>query len=360
MILPTNSEPANRRSAFGMVPNGIRSSRMEPTVAAPKSRERWLVVVGSEDAESQCLSLVRRFTKDDAEIHFATPSGADFANEVRRLAIALEVDWLCMVAERGRGSMSLFLRSDVERILRAAPCPVICIPESPLRIGELRAANKQANPIRRVLAPIRFGFPIRSKVENAVEVAERFGARLDLLGIDELLRIPDRVRPVRPRLAKRQQSQAAKNELSNLADELVPKRMRGRVMVSVGLPLFYATIQWARKLKSHSVVLTAPTRLWAIEGRIDVGVERILHGAECPVICIPGQAEFSTSPQEVPAHAGQCHQRRDWPAPLRFTSRDGCSPVPRCKNLGGARPECAASTINRKRLDAYETENIGN
>ncbi|HMX63925.1 MAG TPA: universal stress protein, partial [Candidatus Sumerlaeota bacterium] len=136
MILPTNIEPANRGTAFGEMPNGIRSSWMEPTVASPKNGERWLTVVGSKDAESQCLGFVRRFAKGDAEIHLAKPSGSDSANELRRLAIALEVDWLCMVAERGMGLMSLFLRSDVERILRAAPCPVICIPEFPLATRE--------------------------------------------------------------------------------------------------------------------------------------------------------------------------------------------------------------------------------
>lgn len=212
----------------------------------------------------------------------------------------------------------------------------------------------KANRIRRVLAPIKFGLPIRSKVENAVAVAERFGAKLDLLGIDELLRIPDRFRPISPRAAKRLQIETVKNELSNLADELVPNHMRGRLMVSVGLPLFYATTQKARKLKSHLVVLTAPTRLWAIEARIDVGTERILHRAECPVICIPEHAEFSTSPHKVPTHAEQCHRRRDRPTLSRFTSRHGCNPVPRSKNLGGTRHEFIASTTNRKRFDAYE------
>lgn len=353
MILQTNFETANRGTRVGEVPNRVRASLMAPTFASPEIGEHWLAVVGSEDAESQSLDFVRRFAKSDAEIHLTKPLGPDSASGVRRQAIALGVDWLCMVAERGAGLMSLFLRRDVERTLRAAPCPVICIPESSLKIGELRSVNK-ANRIRRVLAPIKFGLPIRSKVENAVAVAERFGAKLDLLGIDELLRIPDRLRPISPREARRMQIQSVKNELSNLADELVPSRMRGRLMVSVGLPLFYAATQRARKLKSHLVVLTAPTRLWSIEGRIDVATERILHRAECPVICIPEHAELSATRHKVLARAEQCHRRRDWPVPPRFSSRHGCNPVPRCKNLGGTRREFVASTTNRKRFDAYE------
>lgn len=128
MTLPTNIEPANRGTLFGQVPNGIRATWMEPIVESPTIGERWLVVVGSQDAESQCLSFVRRIAKGDAEIHLAKPSGPDSAMEVRRLVIALEGDGLCMVAPRGTGLMSRFLRGDVARIPRAAPCPVICIP----------------------------------------------------------------------------------------------------------------------------------------------------------------------------------------------------------------------------------------
>lgn len=336
------------------MPNGIRSSWMEPTVASPKNGERWLAVVGSKDAESQCLGFVRRFAKGDAEIHLAKPSGSDSANELRRLAIALDVDWPCMVAERGMGLMSLFLRSDVERILRAAPCPVICIPEFPLATRERQSLSQKADAIRRILVPIKFPLQSRGQVENAVAVAERFGAKLDLLGVREHLRNPDASRTVSYREAKRLEIRAVKKELSNLADETIPNRMRGRLLVSVGFPLFYAATRWARELDSHLVVLAAPTRLWAIEGRIDVGTERILHRAECPVICIPEHAEFRTRPHKVPARAEQCHRRRDWPTPSRFSSRHGCSPVPRSKNLGGTRHEFVASTTNRKCFDAYE------
>jgi len=360
MILPTNIEPASRGTAFGQVPNGVRASWMESPVESPKIGERWLVVVGSEDAESRCLSFVQRFAKGEAEIHWVRPSGPDPGDEVRRLATALEVDWLCMVAARGTGLMSLFLRSEAERTLRAAPCPVICIPESSLQIREFPSVKKKANPIRRILAPIKFPSPSRRKVENAVAVAERFGAKLDLLGIDELLRIPDRLRPVGPCEAKRLQIEAAKSELTNLADELVPNRMRGRLMVSVGFPLFYATTQWARKLKSQLVLLNAPTRLWAIEGRIDVGTERILHRAEYPVICISEHAEISTKSHKVLAEVERCDQRRDWRAPSQISSRYGSSPVPRCRSLCGTRHEFVASTKHRKRFDAYERNNTGN
>lgn len=324
---------------------------MEPSVESPKTGDRWLAVADSEDSESQCVSFIRRFATRDAEIHLAKPSGPDPADHVRRLAIALEVDWLCMVAERGKGLMSLFLRSDVERILRAAPCPVVCIPESPSATGEPQSPSQKAKPIRRILAPIRIPLQSRGQVENAVAVAERFEAKLDLLGVQEQLRNLGVLRSVSHREAKRLQIQAVKKELSNLADELIPNRMRGRLLVSVGLPLFYATTRWARKLNSHLVMLAAPTRLWTSEGRIDGGTQRILHRVGCPVICIPKHGELSTRSHKPVGAVKQCHRRRDRHTPSRLS----LGLVPKCKDLRGTRHELFASTMNRKHFDAYET-----
>lgn len=360
MILPTNIEPANRGTAFGIVPNGIRSSWMEATVESPKIGQRWLAVVGSKDTASQCLSFVRRFAKGDAEIHLAKPSGSDSASEVRQLAIALEVDWLCMVAQRGTGVMSLFLRSDVERILRAAPCPTFCIPETFSTTGEHQSANQDAIPIRRVLAPINLSLPSRRQVENAVAVAERFGTKLDLLGVQEHLRNPDVLRSVSHREAKRLQIQAVKKELSNLADELIPNRMRGRILANVGFPLFYATTCMARELNSALVVLAVPTRLWINQGRIDASTERILHRVGCPVICIPElTCELSGSRPPVLNQVRRHHWRRDRRTLLYSSSRYGHGPFPERKDFRATRHQCAVSTTNHKRFDAYETKITG-
>jgi nucleotide-binding universal stress UspA family protein len=359
MIMRTNIEPTSREAAFGMTPSAIRASRMESTVKPPQIGERWLAVVGSEDAEAQALSFVRRFAKNDAEIHSVRPSGSDPASEVCRLAKELGVHWLCLVAHRGSGAMSLFVRGDVERTLRASPCPVICIPESCQSVAERPSANGDALPIRRVLASIKLSLHARRQVENAVAVAERFEAKLDLLGVAELPRNPDGSRIVSHREAKRMQTQAIKKELANLADEVIPTRMRGRILVSVGFPMFYATKRWARELNSGLVVLAAPTQLWTNQGRIDVGTERILHRVECPVICIPEHGELCKDRHEVLSQVRQRHRRRNWHTPSRLSLRDGLRPFPKCKDLSATRHELVAFTNNLKRFDAYETKITG-
>lgn len=359
MILPTNIEPAKRGTAFGQVPNGVMASWLDSTVEPPKIGERWLVVVGSQDAESQCLSFVRRFAKGDAEIHLTKLSGPDPANEVRRLAIALEVDWLCMVAQRGTGLMSLFLTRDAEKILRTSPCPVICIPESVAPAGNEESLSPDPTLVRRILVPIKPSPNSHWLVEQAVGVAERFRAKLDLLGVAELVRNPEGSPVVSRRNALRMQSRAMRNKLAHLADGRVPKRMRGRRLVSLGFPLFNATTRWARELDSHLIMLAAPMRLWISEGRIDGGTERILHRVGCPVIYIPEHGELSPRPLENVAAVKQCHQRRAGQTPSWLSLTHGFSPVPTCKDLRGTRHESVTCNLNHKRFDAYETKNTG-
>lgn len=354
MISPTNIEPDHRATAFGTLPNGIRASSAEPTAESPKNGERWLAVVGSEDTKSHCLSFARQFAKGETEIHWVKPLGLHSANEVRRLAIALDVDWLCMVTRRGKARMSLFLRGDVERNLRAAPCPIFCIPESYPPTGASPSANRDAMPIRRVLAPINLSSSGRRQVENAVAVAERFGARLDLLGVQEHLRNPDFLRTVGQREKKRLQIQAVKKELSNLADEVIPNRMRGRILANVGFPLFYATTSRARELNSGLVVLAVPSRLWINQGRIDVSTERILHGAGCPVICIPEHRKLTRSGRPVRSQVRRRHRRKDRHARPHLSSRDAIRALP--ERNRAMRHRSAALTTNPKRFDAYETQ----
>lgn len=212
---------------------------------------------------------------------------ADPSGEVRRNAIALDADWICMVVHGGPGIMTLFLKSEDEQILRAAPCPVVCIPEPLRRGGEAGFAGGALRPIKRILVPMD---PARANddiMSSAVALAIRFGARIDSLRVEEIhrpLASTDRgLRGVRraPRLAR-------KGELVTF-EEIIPKRLRGRKAVRFGLPLFFAVTHAAREFQSDLIVLAAPTRRWKAHARVDFRTERILRGTSCPVVCIPEQ-----------------------------------------------------------------------
>ena len=313
MYRSTEIETAARRTPLRGVRTGLLSPSTPEVVldyGAGKPVERVLVVVGAGELTSQCLDFARRFASDSgAEIHPVKPTSADPADEIRRMAIALEADWLCLVTHAGPGAMSLFLTGDDERILRTAPCPVVCIPESLPPGREVQSAASASRPIRRILVPINS--PSNGHVaKHAVRLAERFGAKIDLLGVEELVRSSGDSSALSFNSVRNARRLAFRDELTALTDEVVPKHRRGRKSVSLGLPLFYATLTSARELRPDLITLGVPTRRWAAHGRIDVGTERILRGAECPVICFPEPEVRSDAFRQQAFRAGLREDRR--------------------------------------------------
>jgi nucleotide-binding universal stress UspA family protein len=360
MILTTNIETTNRGATFEKTRNGRKTSRVKPGIASASFPERWLVVIGSDDAQAQCLSNIQQFANVNAELHFMKPVSPDPASEVRRLAIALEADWIWMVAERGPGMMSLFLRSEAESILRAAPCPVVCIPEVVQSVGARPPANAAAVPVRRVLAPIKLSRQSRRQVENAVAVAMRFGTKLDLLGVDERPRDSGGLRPSGHREVRRRRIRTMKRDLTELAEAVIPQRLRGRILVSVGLPLFHATSRWAQELNSSLIMHAVPTQLWRRHGRIDLETERILHEATGPVICVPEHdCALDQNCPEVLCRIRRQPRRRDWPIPSRRSLRRDRRPTTKFQGLGAAQRGALVATTNPNRFNAYETQIIG-
>jgi nucleotide-binding universal stress UspA family protein len=361
MYRPTEIETMARRTPIEGVRTGLLSPRT-PEVALDcgigGSNTRLLVVISSGKTEAQCLDFARQFTSEgSAEIHVMKPTSADPADEVRRMAIALEIDWLCMVTHCRPGLMSLFLTSDDERILRAAPCPVVCIPESLGRGREIESTAGALRPVTRILVPINSPLNNRHVLVFAVALAERFGAKIDLLSVEELVQKSADSPEHSFRGARRARSLARKNELATLAEESIPKRLRGRQAVRLGLPLFYAATRTARERQSDLIVLTVPTRRWNAHARIDVGTERILRGAICPVICIPERDVRAGAAPNRELGAALLRDRREaWPrAEWRPERRDPEPIFSRRKRETGVASSIV--TINNTNIyDPHETE----
>lgn len=281
---------ATRRTFLGDVSVAQRllgTSKAAFKCASCGPSERVLVVICAERMEARCLAFARLFVRGTcAEMHIMKPSSADPAEEVRDMAIALEADWLCMVSHTRPGVMSLFLTSDDERMLRIAPCPVICIPDS-LRSGrKVESYAGDLSRIQRILIPLNSSGN-RHVMTHAIRLADRFGAKIDLLGVEESISRASGALALNFKRMRRARQLVVGSELAALADKVVPKHQRGRKSVSIGFPTFYATIRAMRDFKTDLIGLPVPSRLWQARSRIDVGTERILHEASCPVICFP-------------------------------------------------------------------------
>lgn len=334
MYRVTDIEPTQRRRTCEEVSTVPAGPEVGTLSNVPNLPERFFVVADSDKMQARCLSFVHRFATHNAETYLLESTAADPAGDVSRLTTALEPDWLCMVALRGSGLMSLFLTGDAEKLLRTAPCPVICIPELFAPAGSDHSLSQDLMPIRRILVPIHPSPHSRRLIEQSVGVAKRFGAKLDLLSVEELVRNPEGSPVASRRSALRMQTRAIRDEMSCLATDVIPKRFCGRNAVSVGLPLFYATIRSSREFNSDLIMLGIPSVLWCARGRIDVGTERILHRALCPVLCIPmpvpstavtpnhGSSRTSNRPRRGHGPVAWCRSRKSEPkrpSPARTT-----------------------------------------
>lgn len=284
MYRPTEIESTRRWTSPG-VASLVRQSAISTVVALNSDsrdlRDRVLAVIGSERTGAQCLKFARQFAdRVGAQTQMFQPEGTEPAIEVRRRAVAIGADWLCVVAHGGPGLLTVFLNGEDEKIVRAAPCPVICLPEAELSRTVLR-------PMKRILVATNYPSDNRDVMLSADSLAKRFKAKIDLLGVEEVVRQPIDSRALTPDGKRKARRLAIRGGLARLRGSVVPQHRRGRLKVSLGLPFFYATIQAARELRSDLIVLSAPTRRWNAHGRIDVGTERILRAATCPVICVP-------------------------------------------------------------------------
>ena len=363
MYRPTEIETTARRTSIEDVRTGLLSPRT-PAVALDCGTggpgERLLVVIGSERTRARCLEFARRFAYGtSAEIHVMKPTSADQAGEVRRMGIALEVDWLCMVTHGRPALMSLFLTSDDESILRSAPCPVVCIPETLRRSREAEPTDRALRPIKRILVPITSP-DNRHVTAHAVALAERFGAKIDLLRVEELVHRPTDSPQRSFRGVRRARSIAGQSELARLAEEVVPKRLRGRKSVRLGLPLFYAATCAAQELQSDLIVLAVPTRRWDAHARIDGGTERILRGAPCPVICIPERAVRADAAANRELSATLLRDRREtWPLAERRPERRDPEPIFAHRKYETGVEDSIVTINNTNIYDPHETEIAG-
>lgn len=88
------------------------------------------------------------------------------------------VDLIVMWTHGRSGTERLFLGSVAEKIVRRAPCSVVTVSAH---------ATPVADEIRRILVPVDFSESSVHALYRALDVAERFGARIDLLHVLELL-----------------------------------------------------------------------------------------------------------------------------------------------------------------------------
>lgn len=202
--------------------------------------------------------------------------------EITRVASDQKFD-LIVIATHGRTGLKHFwFGSTAENVVRHAPCSVLTIRDQPIRVffpGE--------NPIRakRILAPIDFSELSLVALEHAVALAQRFGARIDLIHVSEpppytefeyanLTMIESTLR------------EATEGRLLRL-HEAIPdlKEVMGNLLIHIGHPAF-EIVQAALVLNSD--LITIAMHGYTGLNRLTLGsmAEKVVRHAACPVLLL--------------------------------------------------------------------------
>lgn len=99
------------------------------------------------------------------------------AEKILDYATAKDVDLVVMGTHGRRGVDRMLFGSVTEEVVRKAPCPVLTVREG----GE--RAPRQA--VRRVLIPVDFSDATETAVRHGKEIAQTYGAEIDLLHVVE-------------------------------------------------------------------------------------------------------------------------------------------------------------------------------
>jgi nucleotide-binding universal stress UspA family protein len=141
------------------------------------------VVADPQALETAALRhLQKRLTDDDRRRFHAIPaierSDAP-ADEIVSYARTQDIDLIVMGTHGRSGMAHLLVGSVAEKVVRAAPCPVLTLREAP------PAARRANAGITRILVPTDFSPPSAAALGCARLVAARFGASLCLLHVLE-------------------------------------------------------------------------------------------------------------------------------------------------------------------------------
>jgi nucleotide-binding universal stress UspA family protein len=149
------------------------------------------------------------------------------SRQINLAAEELGADLVTLGAYGSSGLSEVLLGSTAQRVVHAAPCPVLTVHPSPPR-------RRAPSLVRQVLVPVDFSFCSLDALEYAARLAAQFGAMLTIMHVMEPV-LPGREGDARaPILARDQQEQAAAR-LTDLSHELRSQGLAVETVVGRGI-----------------------------------------------------------------------------------------------------------------------------
>jgi nucleotide-binding universal stress UspA family protein len=261
-------------------------SKMEGALPASLSTlKTWLGPLPSSmtPPRLEALSLTQHQVEADAPVE-------------RILAYAedQDIDLIVMSTHGRRGLSRALLGSVTEAVVRRAPCPVFVV-----RSGE---PAPQQHAIRRILVPVDFSDASKEAVLHAREIAQTYGAEIDLLHVVEEVIYPsaygigDAYFPTQNILKK------VEDTLGDMAREEI-----GYEHVTISAVVGYAPlsiIDYAEKNESDLIVIATHGRAGFDRLLMGSVAERVFRRAPVPVLVVKPERKSLVPPAKTTAATG--------------------------------------------------------
>jgi nucleotide-binding universal stress UspA family protein len=282
------------------------------SACARRAIEYGTCVARAWSAHIDLLYVVEVLRRLEFDTPFADPSLEKRQGEAARLLSdlaarmkqeGLDVDWhlregipseqigqtafeqradLVVVGTHGRTGLDhIMLGSTAERVIKQAPCPTLTVRVAPIH-GEKDADVPPC--IRHVLVPVDFSSPSLDALEYAIQVVERFGARLTIVHVLEpiyfdlelgLGRIEQEV----------QKRTHWETQLDGLAQVVRGRGLAAGSVVLGGIPS-ESIVTYARGQCCDLIVMGTHGRRGLTRLRYGSVAESVLRQAPCPVLTV--------------------------------------------------------------------------
>lgn len=213
------------------------------------------------------------------------------SEQIEQAAIDQRTD-LVVVGTHGRTGLDhIMLGSTAERVIKQAPCPVLTVRVAPIH-GE---KDVDVTPcIRHLLVPVDFSSPSLDALEYAIQVVDRFGARLTVVHVLEPIYydLELGLGRVEQEVQKRTHWEA---QLESLAQVVRDRGLAAGSVVLGGIPS-ESIVTYARGQGCDLIVMGTHGRRGLTRLRYGSVAESVLRQAPCPVLTV-------RSPKFRPGHS---------------------------------------------------------
>jgi nucleotide-binding universal stress UspA family protein len=229
---------------------------------------------GEDDAKEALEATARH--RGGARVTHHVTRAIEAAPAILDDADAHRIDLIVIGSHGRRGIRRLLLGSVAEEVLREAECPVLIVRQEKEPSTEV--------DVKRILIPLDFSKHTALALDYARELADGFGASLDLLHVVEVPTYPDFYVPFSAALETTAVRQDARDRLEVLADPLRAAHDVG-THVKVGRTALEVT-EFAENGGHDLIVL--PSHGYSGLERVLLGsvAEGVLRRTPCPVLTV--------------------------------------------------------------------------